>query len=1201
MKKSLLFLFLTLGLLLLHPKNTLAVEPKCWCVGADANCTLRSPSCPSGDAQDYEGFSICCNEPNLYNSVFALKSPICGSSIEKPIIGCEAGTFADGNTMLFCVGNEFRLDRVTPPGGCSGTNPDFNGKDNVKFDPGGGFCYNGNNYSSNNVYVCNSVASCCAQNAPGFTCLDIYKPNPSALPPLDDNNDLPNDERAALCGLTGDPNDDLVRYVHTNIDQYELTCADTPVVDVVRSTCSTDAGGEGAPYGKVTQFDGGQEYIDVQAIVSLASAKLGGYGPDVTTQRTKSLDALAKVYPYNALLNSPLKPNAPREAFGTFWRLMNQLEQMNAKAKLFLRYRQNTPPMRDQDIVYAGTEAAQEGDADGRALAAYMNAIIAGVGANPKIKLLSPAFNITSRFTPPLVVEMLSAGANFGALAGCAGNTYTVAGQGAYSWYQSFLAQTGLAGKCNFVFTEFGDFDTFGKPLDGRPDVIARMKAEFDKTSADSSVLGALYFNALGGNDEFDGHELSQTEYSTITGSNRAKAGVNSARSFDGGTFQDAAASYAQGGWTLEIAFSPGDEGTVVNSINRALSRGLTPIIRICVGTTCDFADPKVYVEFLQKVASQVSGPFYAIAGPNEPEREQWVGTTPGEVPAPPPKTTSLSSLIRSLPSCLTSFPICNDAVSVYAALDPDTRIKYDALIPFNQDNLRGYLALRYIEPVDKQTDVGILTEGLPYIESIKEVLNDPSFGIINALSPGWLNAARSRQSTSENYITPDQEKNNRGVIERVADKASQIWGSDTKEDDPPANVLGCYLHEKGVTLPAPTTYPRDFPIGEAKPEWTIQSEPFSKSLYQFLRVPVKTTETANSDKCLIKNNLGVEIGRGTYYETVVLAGPGKRDPGSYLISNIGRSIAVLNNPKMTDISRLISEPVASTNYSLNAMILPDFARQTTPYVNNPLLAPGASYDSTIYVYTDPATQDTAKAGKSESTSGLIARKGGQAHTDLCVLRNFWLRPSGLQRGSAADCSADPDTLLSEPPLSEAVPTPLVIPKEANCNKTSPSGSPGNLLPVNSLLSQSFTSGADYDNLKNCYNDVVSRSNSAGYDPAFTLAIWLEESAASWYKTYPKVADFGCTVNTPIMDFTAQLSCFLGLQRSYAHSDTFKECRGADNRLTLREFLLIYEGGFQSCRAGEFTIEKQFPDRLQQYYSQVTAGRTLNLNQILNP
>ncbi len=1200
MRKLIYFCLFTFAFFL-FARSANATEPNCWCTGANGNgCTRYSDSCPSGDAQPYEGFSICCNDKNLYNSVFAMKSPICGSAMEKPIIGCENGTFADGNTMLFCIGNEFRLDRVNVTG--SGTDPVFNGLDNVAFNPGGSFSYNGNSYSSGNVYVCNSIASCCAQGAAGFKCEDIYKPNPYNPPALVNNNTLPNDKRAALCGLTGDPNDDLVRYVHSNIDQYELTCADTPVVDVVRATCSEIAGGEGAPYGKITQRDPStnQDYIDIQALINFSSANLGGYGPDITAQRTSSLDALAKVYPFNAFLNSTLKTGAPREAFGTFWRLLNQLQQMNAKAKLFMRYKQQSPPMRDQDIVYSGNEAAQEGDVDGAAIAKYMNDVIALVAGEPKIKLLSPAFNITSRFTPPLVAEMISAGANFAALAGCAGNTYTVDGQGAYSWYQSFLAQTGLAGKCKgFVFTEFGDFDTFGKPQDGRPDVITRMTAEFAKTSADTSVLGALYFNAMGGNPQFSGHQLSQTEYSTIVSSNPGKAGVNSAKPFDGGTFEDAAGNYMGGpGWTLEIAFSKGDAGSVVNAINRALSRGLTPVIRICVGNTCDFADPKVYAGFLRDVASQTTGAFYAIAGPNEPETEQWVGTVPGDVPAPPPKTIKLSNLMSGLPGCLSSYPVCRDAASVYNALDPDTKIKYDALIPFNQDNLRGYLALNYIEPVEQRTNVGILTEGLPYIGTVKEVLDDGSFGILSALSPDWVNAARAGQATSGNYITPQQEKNNKGVIERVADKARQIWPSDTKEDDPEKNVLGCFLHEKGVTLPAPTTYPRDFPVVPAKPEWEIKSEPFPKSLYQFLRVPVKTTETVNSDKCPIKI-AGVTVGRGTYYETKIV-GDVRRDPGSYLVSNIGRSIAVLNNPKMTDISTLISEPKGDTNYSITAMMLPGFAKPTPPYVNTPLLATGASYDSTIYIYTDPATSDTGKAGGTESTSGKIARKGGQAHIDLCLFRNFWLRPAGLQKGSAADCSADANLLSITPPPPTPTATPP-IPAEANCDKSAPAGSPGALLPIGSLTAQSFTSGADYDNLENCYNDVVSRSNSAHYDPAFTMAIWLEESAASWYKSYPNVADFGCAVNTPRMNFTAQIGCFLSLQRNYASGDQFKECRGSDDQLSMREFLLIFEGGYQSCRAGDFTIEPQFPARIQQYYSQVTGGQTLDFDQILNP
>ncbi len=1018
MRKLIYFCLFTLAFFFIT-KRVSAAEPNCWCTGANGSqCTRYSDSCPSGDAQSYEGFSICCNDKNLYNSLFALKSPICGSSLEKPIIGCESGTFADGNTMLFCIGNEFRTDKV----GCK-TDSIFNGKDNVAFDPGGSFCYNGNSYGAGNVYVCNSVASCCAQGSAGFKCSDIYKPNPYNPPAIIDNNALPNDKRAGLCGLTGSPDDDLVRYVHTNIGQYELTCADTPVVDIIRATCSTNAGGYGAPYGKITQRDPStnQDYIDAQALVNLSSAKLGGYGPDATAKSTNSIDALAKVFPFNAFLNSSLTKDAPREASGTFWRLINQLDQMNAKAKLFLRFKQQNPPMRDQDIVYAGS-ASQASNANGTALAKYMNAIIAGVAGNGKIRLLSPAFNITSRFTPPIISQMLSAGANFGALAGCAGNTYTVSGQGAYSWYKSFLAQTGLSNRCKgFVFTEFGDFDTFGKPLDGRPDVISRMQAEYAKTIADSGGMGALYFNALGGNPDFKGHQLSPAEYSQIVAANPGKAGVNSARGFDGGAFADAAASYMNSpGWTLEIAFSKGDEDSVVNSINRALSHGLTPVIRICVGNTCDFSDPKVYVDFLNRVASRTSGAFYAIAGPNEPDSEQWVGTTPNSLPSPPPKTTSMSSLMNRLPGCLLSYPVCNTAVDAYTALDPDTKLKYDALIPFNQDNLRGYLGVNYIEPVEKRTNVGILTEGLPYIETVREVMSDPSSGILSALSPSWVNTARLGQATSENYITPQQEKNNKSVIERVADRVKQIWGGDTKPDNPDQNALGCYLHEKGTTLPGPTTYPKDFPIDLAKPEWKIISDPHPKTLYQFIRVPVQTTETPNSDKCIIKNVLGIPIGRGTFYETRVLKGPGKRDGGGYIVSNIGRSIAVLNNPKMTDIGTLISEPKGGANYSLNAMMLPDFAKLDS-FHNTPLLAPGASYDSTIYIYTDPATHDTATAGDTQSTSGIIARIGGQAHIDLCKFRNFWLRPGGLQQGQPDDCKKLDSYLKSNAPASPYV------------------------------------------------------------------------------------------------------------------------------------------------------------------------------------
>lgn len=976
-----------------------ATEASCWCIGANAEkCTLYSDSCPSGDATNYEGFSICCNDKNLYNSEFALKSPICGSAIEKPILGCETGTFKDGNSMMFCVGNEFRR---------GATDSKFDGKDNVAFDPGGSFTYNGNSYSAGNVYVCNSIASCCA-NTQLASCKDIYTPSFYDPPSLTDNNSLPNNKRAELCGLSNNPNDDNVRYVHSTINEYEVTCADTPVVEVVRDTCSEDAGGSGAPYGKITQVDPltGQDYVDIQALVNLIGTKLGGYGPDEQTAKSKKTDILSKIYPYNALAGKPFVNNAPREAFGTFYRLTNQISIMNAKAKIIQQFKSQIPPIKDQDISYSDANSQIGVNVDGAALADYMNEIIKGVSGDAKIKLLSPAFNITSRYTPPLIKEMTDSGAKFGDLAGCAGNTYTVSGKGAYDWYKDFLTNTGLGGKCNFIFTEFGDFDTFGKSLDNRPFVISAMKQEYQKTIADPSVISAIYFNALGGNPDFTGHQLSKSEYLNITSSNPAKAGVNSALAFSNGEFAQSAAAYTNNsGWNLEIAFSPGDVDSVANSINAALAHGMTTVVRVCVGNSCDFADPDIYVKFLKDVSAKASGPFYALAGPNEPETEQWVeGKNANKAPIKL-TTIKLSDLIRLLPSCLTSNPVCDTAIDTYNRLDRQTRIQYDAFIPFNQDSLRGYLALNYIEPVEKRTNVGILTEGLSYVESIKQALDDSQYGIIRDLSPQWLIDARAGLSTSNNYITPQQEKGNLSIIEAVGNRAKNTWNADTIQDNPRNQVFGCFSHKEIKGLPAPTTFVQDFQVSPPKTDWQIKSEPFTKSLYQFLRVPVKTVEESNSQSCPIRNRLGKIIGYGTHYVTTTINGSGKRDEGSYLVSDIGRSIAVLNNPKMTDISRLISEPKDDQNYSLNNQLLAQGAQKTDKYADYPLVTTGGTYDSTIYVHTDPPTKDKAKAGNKDTTNGQIARKGGTAHADLCVLRNYWLTPSGLQKGKPESCT----------------------------------------------------------------------------------------------------------------------------------------------------------------------------------------------------
>lgn len=116
------------------------------------------------------------------------------------------------------------------------------------------------------------------------------------------------------------------------------------------------------------------------------------------------------------------------------------------------------------------------------------------------------------------------------------------------------------------------------------------------------------------------------------TGGGCQKIGVNSAAWFaQPSGFYDRALSYNLG-WTLEIARA-NEAAATVDGLNQALSRGLTPIIRI--GTTNDSGgfdtNPQTYINFLSEVASQVSAPFYALAGPNEPSSEHWLGCSDEE------------------------------------------------------------------------------------------------------------------------------------------------------------------------------------------------------------------------------------------------------------------------------------------------------------------------------------------------------------------------------------------------------------------------------------------------------------------------------------------------------------------------------------------------------------------------------------------
>jgi|GEM_PF-5215266 len=121
----------------------------------------------------------------------------------------------------------------------------------------------------------------------------------------------------------------------------------------------------------------------------------------------------------------------------------------------------------------------------------------------------------------------------------------------------------------------------------------------------------------------------------------------------------------------------------------------------------------------------------------------------------------------------------------------------------------------------------------------------------------------------------------------------------------------------------------------------------------------------------------------------------------------------------------------------------------------------------------------------------------------------------------------------------------------------------------------------DYDNIRAHYEEILQASKIKGIDPGIVIAIWVEESGAG--RAGPQ---FGCTKVDHI--FQTQLECFLNLWDTYATRKDFTECRGSDNTLDLREFMLIYEGGFKSCRSGQFGTEPTFPEKLKDWYDKLT-------------
>lgn len=535
-------------------------------------------------------------------------------------------------------------------------------------------------------------------------------------------------------------------------------------------------------------------------------------------------------------------------------------------------------------------------------------------------------------------------------------------------------------------------------------------------------------------------------------------------------------------------------------------------------------------------------------------------------------QTYTISELENVLPDCLKYFPVpnkCRETITfgdsklsaykhtpedVYHNLPETTRAMYDAFLPFDFDNVRGYIALQYKDPTDflsgeNRNRAGVIAENLPYIQALVDILSNKIGGILTALSPQWLNTLRTDTlPTSRDYtieyeesgeidLTPESQQSftHMAAAARTNSEYGADWASDL--------ATTCYNPEnQDPTLSSPLTYPQKLEAQD--PYLPLPGSEYTDVLDQSVLIPTETSiyygtpTTSGSDiTCTYEtgNTCSYDTNTGScppLYITNTTGGiPGQREPDLPVRSQIGRSIITFANPLMSDISRLISEPYLAhqgtildpptlTNLSLYSQMLPDQINSVLADLEQdlPMYAKQAQYQASKD--NDSAVTLSAQAGGTGDQTGLVARKGGQLEIDLCELRNFWLRPDSLQVGEPEDCQQ----------LDQYISTP-----NQSYDLTSP-GSTDSACQVKQYLFENICPGGS------CSSYVVDTALSTScsgkvINPYFAITVALNENGGltSIHSDGTNVKHFGCDPFDVIgidYDIPSKTACFANTIRA---------------------------------------------------------------------
>ena len=273
----------------------------------------------------------------------------------------------------------------------------------------------------------------------------------------------------------------------------------------------------------------------------------------------------------------------------------------------------------------------------GVALADYMNTVIdittaCGITntSDSKIKLLSPAFNMTNTFAFPIISAATGAGADWGALYGISGNAYQLSYGTVLEHVTRFMSGSGLPNKPIFI-TETGYFSGSQDSL--RSDLI-QIKSG---SAAEYSFIGAAFFAAVAElNDEWDDFYLTDGQISYYCGDGPCGTiGFNSADYYTNvdDIYYNRASGLGMQTTVSIVNLDPGNHDAVI----RAKNNGFIPVIRVGHGGLMDDVGltAEEYGAFLCGLEqdTELTGRVYAIAGPNEPQSEYWFAPQCGLTP----------------------------------------------------------------------------------------------------------------------------------------------------------------------------------------------------------------------------------------------------------------------------------------------------------------------------------------------------------------------------------------------------------------------------------------------------------------------------------------------------------------------------------------------------------------------------------------